>query len=99
MTHIHIAAFKWTASATDAQIREALDMICSVASRVDGIAAIYCGENTSSLSKGYSHVVVVLGDSAEAIQGYAADEVHKRAAALIAEIKRDVIGLGISDPR
>lgn len=95
--HLHVAIFKWKDGVTTEQVDDALQMVRSVRSRVDGLVGIYCGQNDSKWSQGFSHAVVVVGKTAQAIADYRADEIHEVAAALIDKMELDGIGVDFSD--
>ncbi len=95
--HIHIAIFKWKDGVTKEQVDLAMDDVRSVADRVEGIDAIYCGRNTSKWNMGYTDAVVVIGESAESIDAYRKDDVHARAAHVIDQYELEGIGIDFSD--
>ena len=95
--HVHVAIFKWKEGVTAEQVDGALQMVRSVWSRIPGLTGLYCGQNSSKWSQGFTHAVVVLGETAQAIEDYRADEVHVKAAALIDKMELDGIGVDFSD--
>ncbi|MXP48228.1 hypothetical protein GRI43_12605 [Altererythrobacter luteolus] len=95
--HVHVAIFKWKTGTTTEQINDALVLVKQVRSRVPDIVDILCGENTSKWGQGFSHAVVVLGRTEEAIAAYRADEVHKEAARVIDAMELDGIGVDFID--
>ena len=97
MTQIHCALFKWKDGTTNAEIEHALQLVRDVKDRVPGIRGIYCGENTSKWSQGFTHAVVVIGEDQKAIDAYRADEVHEEAAKIIEAMELDGIGIDFSD--
>lgn len=97
MAHIHVAIFKWKPGTTSQQIDSALEQVRTVAGRVPGLRGIWCGENSSKWSQGFTHAVVVLADSAEAIAAYRSDSVHEQAAKLIEAMELDGIGVDFND--
>ncbi len=97
MPHIHVALFKWKPDTLPDEIDRALAMVRSVTERVDGVSAIYCGENASRWSQGFTHAVVVVGKDQQAIDDYRADAVHAEAAKLIEAMELDGIGVDVAD--
>lgn len=95
--NIHVAAFTWHESASSQQVTDALKTVQSLERLVPGVTAIYVGENTSQWGKGYTHVVVVVGDSAEAIDAYREHPVHLDVAKDIESMELDGVGLDFRD--
>lgn len=95
--HIHIAIFKWKDGFTRQDIARSMDKVRAVADRVPGIAAIYCGENTSQWNMGFTDAVVVLGTSSDAIDRYRTDALHVEAAAEIEAMELEGIGIDFED--
>lgn len=98
MTHVHIAIYKWKPGTEQADVEHALEMIRQVTQRVDGLRAIYCGPNTNKWAQGYTDGIVVIADSAEALQAYRSDAVHDEAAKIIEAMELDGIGVDFKDP-
>jgi hypothetical protein len=63
---------------------------------VEGIS-IYCGENSSRWSQGFTHAVVVIGTDQQAIDNYRKDSVHEEAAKLIDAIELEGVGVDFQD--
>ena len=97
MTHIHMAIFKWKEEATTEQIDDALQLVRDVKERVPGILEIFCGNNTSKWSQGFTHAVVVVGETQESIDAYRKDDVHVKAAEIIEAMELDGIGIDFHD--
>ncbi|PCH92186.1 hypothetical protein COB80_00540 [Candidatus Kaiserbacteria bacterium] len=97
MTYIHVALFKWKIGTSDKEVRHSLDLVRDVRDRVNGISEIFCGENTSKWAQGYTHIVVVIGATQQAIDEYRSDEVHVEAAKLIEAMELDGIGVDFTD--
>jgi len=91
--HVHIALFRWKDSATQEAIATALATIESLASKVPGIVEIVCRKNESKYAEGYTHVVMVRGESQEAIDAYRAHPDHVLAARQIESIEDRGIGV------
>lgn len=97
MKHVHIALFKWKKGVSQERVDAALRQVRTLASRVPGIEGIYCGENRSKYASGYTHVVLVIGDSEKAIAAYRAHPDHTRVAADIDAMEDHGIGVDFSD--
>jgi hypothetical protein len=91
--HVHIALFRWKPDADPQRIKQALFEIESLAFHVPGIVEISCRENKSRFSEGYTHVVLVRGNSADALQAYRSHPIHERAARAIDEMEGHGIGV------
>jgi len=91
--YIHIAIFKWKSGVARDAIDDALLLIESLARKVPGILDISVGDNTSKYSEGYSHVVLVRGESQEAINAYRHHPDHERAAAILDAAEEHGIGV------
>lgn len=98
MAHIHVAIFQWKDGVKTSEVDEALELVRGVSERVEGVNAIYCGKNTSRWGKNYTHMVVVVADSADALERYRGDEIHVKAARIIEGMELDGIGVDIADP-
>ncbi|MDB5169116.1 MAG: Stress responsive alpha-beta barrel domain protein [Candidatus Saccharibacteria bacterium] len=93
--NIHIALYRWKPSATIEQINKALSDIEALAEKVPGIVEISTGVNTSNYSEGYTHVILVRGDSQAALEAYRAHPDHVIAAKLIDDIEDRGIGVDL----
>jgi hypothetical protein len=98
MTHIHVAIYKWKPGTSQSTVEKALEMVRRVADRVPGVRAIYCGTNTSRWAEGYTEAVVVIGDTAAAIDAYRSDRGHVDAAAIIDAMEDAGVGVDFQDP-
>lgn len=94
---VHVAAFQWKDDTPNDRVDEALRTVKSLEDLVPGISHIHVGENTSKWAKNYTHVVVVLGESADAIQAYRDHPVHVEVATEIEDMELDGIGLDFRD--
>ncbi len=92
-TYIHIALFKWKAEASSVELQSALLAIERLSEKVPGILEISVGENSSRFAEGYSHVVMVRGESQEAIDAYRQHPEHQQAAGVIEAAEEHGIGV------
>lgn len=95
--NVHIAIFRWKAGTPEKVVVGALAKVKSLQDLVPDVTAIHVGENTSKWNQGYTHAVVVVGKSAEAIQQYRDHPVHVEVAAEIEAIEDDGIGIDFQD--
>ncbi len=77
-------------------IDDALVLIESLQSKVPGIVEIVCRKNESNYAEGYSHVVMVRGETQEAIDAYRAHPDHVIAAQKIESMEEQGIGVDFS---
>jgi hypothetical protein len=91
--HVHIALFRWKDSARPQEIETALAMIESLQKKVPGIVEIICRKNESKYSEGYTHAVMVRGESQAAIDAYRAHPDHLIAARQIEAMEEKGIGV------
>ena len=91
--HIHIAIFRWKPTADIKAVEAALSDIENLATKVPGIIHISIGESRSAYSEGYTHVILVRGESAQAIESYRNHPEHKSAAAIIESYEDNGIGI------
>ncbi len=97
MKHIHVALFKWKDGVTTGRVNAALGEVRALSSKVPGIDGIYCGANQSKWAAGYTHAVLVIGESAEAIAAYRNHPDHMKVAAEIDAMEERGIGVDFSD--
>lgn len=90
--NIHIALYKWKDTAREEEIKTALAKVKSLAKKVPGIIEISTGENTSKYSEGYTHVILVRGESQEAIDAYRRHPDHAEVAQKIESMEDRGIG-------
>lgn len=91
--YIHIALFRWKKSVSQDDIDRVLDEVEALADKIPGIIEISCGENTSRYSEGYSHVVLVRGESQQAIDAYRSHLDHVAVASQIDDMEDSGIGV------
>lgn len=91
--YVHIAIFRWKADSTPAAVQEALQTVKSLEPLVDGVTAIHVGENYSKWNQGFTHAVVVIGESQEALDRYRDHPVHAAVAQAIDAMEEDGIGI------
>lgn len=91
--YVHIAIFRWKAEAASEEVDGALLAIEGLASKVPGIIEIAVGSNGSRYNEGYSHVVLVRGESAAAIDAYRKHPEHEEAARVIERMEDHGIGV------
>lgn len=94
--NIHIALYKWKETVTPKQITQALKEVEALASQVPGIFDIATGENTSKYSEGYTHAILVRGESQAAIDVYRNHPDHAKVAAVVEAIEDKGIGVDFS---
>ena len=97
MSSVHIAIFKWKEGTEEAKIDKALDVVRDLRLKVSGIKDIMCGRNYHPASKGFTHGVVVIADSREALEAYRHHPDHMVVAPLIEAIEQDGIGFDFDD--
>lgn len=97
MSSIHIAIFKWKEGVEEARVNQALAVVRELTTKVPGIREIRCGENYHLASQGFTHGVVVIGDSRDALQAYRRHPEHEKIALIIKDMALDVIGFDFDD--
>jgi len=78
--YVHIALYRWKASATPGRIKTALEGVKTLADKVPGVVEISWGENTSKYSDGYTHVILVQAENQAAIDAYRQHPDHEKVA-------------------
>jgi heme-degrading monooxygenase HmoA len=91
--NIHIALYKWKASASQPEIEAALEKVEALAAQIPGIVEISTGENTSKYSEGYTHVILVRGENQAAIDAYRSHPEHAEAAQQIEGMEEHGVGV------
>lgn len=95
LVHVHIALFSWKADADLEQVDALLRDVEALADRLPGIIEISSGVNTSKYAGGYSHVVLVRGESKAAVDGYLADAEHRAVADVLHVLCEDLIAVDL----
>jgi hypothetical protein len=93
---VHIALYKWNASAYPEAIQQTLTEIASLANQIPGIVEISCAENASKYSEGYTHIVLVRAKDQLGIDAYRTHPSHQKAAQKIAAMEQHGIGVDFS---
>jgi len=93
MAVVHIAVFRWKPEADLAAVVEALRKIQGVADDIPEIIEICVARNLSKYDEGYTHVVLVRGESQDAIDAYRNHPDHVVAAAVIEAAEEHGIGV------
>lgn len=93
---VHIALYHWKEGVTEAQINQALEQIATLEQKIDGIIEISCAKNESKYSEGYTHVILVRGRNAKAMEDYRNHPDHKKGAKLIESMEEQGIGVDFS---
>lgn len=91
--NVHIALFRWKEQVDAADVDSALADVEALAEKVPGILDIQTGRNSSKYGEGYTHVVLVRGVNAEAIDAYRSHPDHVTVAAKIEEMEEAGIGV------
>ena len=94
---VHIALFAWKADQSPAAIASALDEVRQMKAKVAGIIEIRCGENFSKWNEGFTHGVVVLAESREALDQYRNHPDHAAVGRLIDSMESKSIGVDFQD--
>lgn len=68
--YLHVAIFKWKSNVEEQDVKDALRGVESLQDKIPGIVEITCGKNYSPYGEGYTHIVVVRGDTQQAIDAY-----------------------------
>jgi heme-degrading monooxygenase HmoA len=91
--YIHIALYKWKATATAETIRAALDKVKALADKVAGLIEVTWGENSSKYGEGYTHVILVRAENEAAIEAYRNHPDHEKVAKEIEAMEDHGIGV------
>jgi len=94
---IHIALFGWKDGVTEEEVGSVLELIKSLKNKCDGVVDIFCGKNYHKEAKGFTHGVVVLAESQEALDGYRQHPDHAIVAEKVEVIEEDGIGFDFKD--
>jgi hypothetical protein len=74
----HIVLLRWTEEASQETIDTVEAELRGLKGKIAGIVDLSCGANFSSLSKGYTHGLVVRFTDRAALEAYAAHPEHQR---------------------
>lgn len=94
---VHIALFRWKEGTSQERIDNALKQVKQLKNKCVGINDILCGKNYHPESKGFTHGVIVLAESQQALDEYRKHPDHKIVAQDIAEMEEDGIGFDFKD--
>lgn len=89
---VHIALFKWKAGTSEEKIQNILASVKALKNVCDGIQDIFAGENYHNEAKGFTHGVVVLAKTQEALEGYRQHPHHAEVVKDIEEIEENSLG-------
>lgn len=92
----HIALYKFKDTVTEQDISDVLSLVKNLRPKVPGIQEICTGLNTSQYSEGYTHVILVHGESRAAIDAYRAHPDHLTVSALLEAMEEKSIGVDFS---
>lgn len=96
LMNVHIALYKWKASASPEAIRTALKEVEAMADKVPGVIEISTGVNSSKYGEGYTHVILVRAESTEAIDNYRKHPDHQKVVGKIEAMEDHGIGVDFS---
>jgi thiamine biosynthesis lipoprotein ApbE len=77
---VHVAIFKWKLDVTVEEIDKVLAEIKALKDKVEGIQDIFCGDNYNKWNEGFTHAVVVLAQTQEALDNYRNHPDHAKVA-------------------
>jgi len=90
---IHIALFKWRKDASQDTIERAMADVRVLKDKIDGIIEIYCGNNFSPWSGGFTHAVIVQAKDKEALDDYRKHPDHVDVAQRIEKMEEKSLGV------
>lgn len=90
---IHIALFKWKDNISEKQIHKIMADIRSLKSKITEVIDLYCGENFSQWSKGYTHAVIVKVQDRQSLDAYRDHPDHVPIAKEVETLEQDSIGI------
>lgn len=94
---VYIALFRWKRGTPEESINNALNRVKKLKEKCDGIIYILCGKNYHSESKGFTHGVVVIAESQDALDNYRKHPDHAIVAKDIEEMEGDGLGFDFKD--
>jgi hypothetical protein len=94
---VHFAIYQWKDGTPPERVMAALTAVKTLERVIDGIEAIYVGENTAVEGRGYTHAIVLVARDLEAVQAYRDHPDHQAYVAEVNDMKLDAIGIGFED--
>jgi Stress responsive A/B Barrel Domain len=88
---IEVVLFKWNEESSDAVVNRVLAAIRSLKPRVNGIVGIFGGRNFSPSPEGFTHTVVVVARTREALSAYHKHPAYEKIARRIQTIKEKLV--------
>lgn len=92
---IHIALFKWRADASQKGISRAINEIRLLKEKIPEIIDLYCGENFSKWSGGYTYAVIVKTKNRQSLDIYRKHPAHVFVVKIIEKLEEDSLGIDI----
>ncbi len=94
---VHIAIYRWIDGVSAEEVAASLQQVRALRAKVPGVVDIRCGTNFSRWNEGYTHAIVVLAESAPALDAYRNHPDHTTVAARIEAIEAAGIGIDFED--
>lgn len=91
--NVHIALYKWKSDVTPDEIQQVLAEVESLADKIQGIVEISTAENKSEYHEGYTHVILVRGNSQAVIDAYRAHPDHSKVAKRLDAMEDAAVGV------
>lgn len=89
----HIALFWWKATVSQREIDSLMADIKRLKNDIPEVVELYCGENFSQWNEGYTHAVVVITESKDALDAYRSHPAHVPIAKRVEELEEQSIGM------
>ena len=89
---IHIALYQFQDGIQESEINQVLEEVKGLRDKIPGLIDIYCGKNYHEYAKNFTHGIVVIGRSQEAIDQYRGHSDHALVAQKIEAYEEDGIG-------
>lgn len=80
---VHIAIYRWKEDAPIPDLEETMDKLRGMAEDVPGIRLITWGRNTNKWAEGFTHAILIIGETEEDIEKYRKHPLHKEVADFI----------------
>lgn len=93
----HIAIYKFKDSVTEEEIDSVLLEVKSLKDKVDGLDNILVGKNYNKWNEGYTHAIVVLAESQDALDAYRAHPDHAKVAEILDKMEDKGIGIDFEE--